>query len=85
MSSLNLIDTKQDLPLHDAGSEGWCTEVKELALGQVLATTEGGKVESADVVHLMKIRRTLVEQQRQDRKITWLDPERWKEDPPQAA
>jgi hypothetical protein len=33
----------------------------------------------------MKIRRTLVEQQRQDRKITWLDPERWKEDPPQAA
>jgi hypothetical protein len=69
----------------ETGSREWCEEVSEAALLRALELLEGMKLGSMEVVQLMKIRREMVALRRDSRPAIWMDPERWKEDPPVAA
>jgi hypothetical protein len=80
---LNLLDKRPKEV--EPGSREWCAEVSEAALLRALELLEGAKLGSMEVVQLMKIRREMVALQREGRPAIWMDPERWKEDPPVAA
>jgi len=85
MNSLNRIDTSRARAILKPGTKEWCELVEEKALERAIKTAEAGPLSPADVTQLMKIRKSLYEQLGRRRKVTWVDPERWKSEPSKPA
>ena len=65
------------LPARQVGRPVWCAEVKRKSLAGALESVENAKVTSADALHLLKIRKSLLAQIPRQNQATWLDPDHW--------